>query len=149
MYNIEIFADSLDKVLKEGSADYELVVQSYNTLCSSAPVTNNSAQSRVGILDSLRVQLVALHFMINAKINRLNTDYGSKYYPIYQRWSISGTKRSHAEIEAQIFKDNVNLMIMKYDIDDYYNVSSFIQSLIKSLDQSRSTAMDVWRDKYS
>lgn len=74
----------------------------------------------------------------------------SKYYPVYTKWSIAGTKRSHAEIEAQIYRDNPDLMLLKFNIDDHYNVIDFVKSLMRSLDSSRSSTVDAWKDsKYS
>ncbi|MDR0697153.1 MAG: coproporphyrinogen dehydrogenase HemZ [Christensenellaceae bacterium] len=37
MYNIEAFAESLDKVLPNDSSNYELIVQKHTTICSNAP----------------------------------------------------------------------------------------------------------------
>lgn len=146
MIDVERYAPIIEKVVPIDSQEYKLIVESYKILVGGLPTTNAQAHSKLSTLDSLRPQLSSLIYMLTSEWYRLSSEHSLKYNKDYTRWCNSGTKPSHAAIEAQVYRDDVDLMKLKYKMEDYNNLLEFVKSLVKSLDAMRQSVIQAWKD---
>lgn len=146
MLDITKVSDIIEEILPKGSSEYETIVQAYSELLRNLPTTSAQAHSKVSVLDTLRPQLSAIIFMLNNRWYKLSMEHSFTYNKDYTRWCNSGTKPSHAAIEAQIYRDNVDLMKLKYKLDDLDNLLEFVKSLVSSLDTTRKSVIEAWHD---
>lgn len=146
MYNINDYKDAIDRILPDTSKEVDTIVEVYRVLTSPLPTTGSQSHARLSVLDTLRPQVSAMIFMLSSKINRLRTEHDKLYNAEFSRWSIAGTKRSQAEIEAQVYKDHPDWMMKKYAIDDHYQLLEFLKSLMYSIDSSKRSVIETYKD---
>lgn len=146
MLDVSRYADIIDKTLPKDSMEYNLIVESYNALMSGLPTTSAQAYAKLSTLDTLRPQLSSLIYMLSNKWYQVSMAHSLKYNKDYTKWCNSGMKPSHAAIEAQLYRDDVDLLKLKYQMDDINNILEFVKSLVKTLDQVRASVIEAWRD---
>ena len=146
MLDVSRYSSIIEKILPQDSQEYRIIVDAYSILISGLPTSPQQAHSRLSALDTLRPQLSSLIYMLNSKWQKLSLEHYIEYSKLYTRWCNSGTKPSHAAIEAQIYRDDQALLVKKYDMDDYSNLLEFVKSLVKSLDSMRSSVILAWKD---
>ena len=146
MLDIKDYAQYIDTVFPDGTAEADLIAEAYNTLLSGLPTTNSQAFSMLSTLDSLKPQMTALIFGLSTRILEMQKGHDFEYNKAYTKWTNTGTKPSHQAVESQIYKDNLDLFGQKYIINHYQLVLDFVKSITWNIDKARESVMLAWKD---
>lgn len=146
MLDIKDYAEYIDRVLPPTGKESDLIAEVYNILTSSLPTTNTQAFARLSVLETLKPQLSSIIFALTMQINDFQNSHDISYYKVYTKWVNVGTKPSHQAIEAQIYKDDLELFSERNKIKDFQCVLEYIKSLNWEVDMAIDAVKLAWKD---
>lgn len=146
MLDIKDYAEYIDRVLPGSGRESDLIAEVYNTLTAALPTTSTQAFARLSTLESFKPQLSSLIFAITMQISDFQNSHDIEYYKLYTKWTNVGTKPSHQAIEAQIYKDNLELFSERNKIKEFQCVLDYVKSLNWDVDKAIEAVKIAWKD---
>ena len=137
--------EPLKSVFNEDSDEYKTIVEAYNIMSKSAPVTSGESKTQMLLLDNLRIKLSTYYYLCCKKISDLKKTTQSAYDTQYARLVKLG-RPSNASIECEIRLNSPEYAKSYSQMTDLEDVKTLLSSYLKCLDNSKITAIEILRD---
>lgn len=145
MISLERYNEDLQDLFPEGTEEYRGLLSITRLLNSSAPSTLAESQIRVSALDSARADLCNLIYYVSIRITKVAKEYSILYNKEFVKYTNLGRPNQTA-VDCEVLSRNSSILDLKYKIESYESIRSLLQQYIRSIDQSRSTCIQLWND---
>lgn len=145
MIKLSNYKEYFKCIIFEGTEEYKVLDEIYSIITQPLPQTAAESYSRLSVLESYRIQLCSMIFMVSTLKNQEQQEYRYKYEPEFYKGDLRG-RTSQAVIEAEIHSKSPELFSLRGSIEAYDRVLSLINSYIRCIDNTRMAVLECWKD---
>lgn len=140
--------DTLKEVFPETSEEYKTIIEAYDLVSTSAPTIAAEAKTNMILLDSTRIKLSSIYFMISRNISNLKATYQQTHDAEYKRLSMTSglSNPSNTTVETIIRSKNPAYAGAIKKCEDLEDVKTFLSNILRCIDSSKQTALELLRD---
>lgn len=145
MYDVTSVLLNTEEILPPTSSEYRLIMSVYKELTQPMPTTATGLETKLSALDVSRPMLCSLYSLLSIERSKCSRSYHSSYDREATKLVKLG-RPSAGAIEQEIHSKDAELFSMRFKLEMYETLQSLVNSLIRCLDQTRSTCIESWRD---
>lgn len=144
------YDDYLEEVFRSIKAQFSLndteigIVREVNRILREpTPTVQTGIESRVSRIDSLRVEVQNLLYIVESKISDAEYDYHTVYDLEFTRLTRAG-RPSQQAIESEIHSKDEVMKDKRRLLENYRDFKNLLLGYLKSLSSSKDTCMKKW-----